>query len=125
MSLTHHLAELATYLQENGVGVDPIPKVKLRGDGQQPQDTFGPTAFYEPDSNCITLYVAGRHPKDILRSFAHEMIHADQNAKGKLKMENNHDPNYTQNNPELRKLEQEAYLRGNMLFRDWTDTRKT
>jgi hypothetical protein len=34
------------------------------------------------------------------------------------------DPNYTQNNEAMRKLEKEAYLKGNMMFRDWTDTRK-
>jgi hypothetical protein len=34
------------------------------------------------------------------------------------------DPNYAQNDKHLRKMEEDAYLRGNMLFRDWTDTRK-
>ena len=124
MDLKKHLAELAYYLQENGVGVDPIPKVKLRGDSQ---DTFGPTAYFDPADTTIVLYVGGRHPKDILRSFAHEMIHADQHAKGKLKpsaVEGADDSNYAQNDSHLRKMEQEAYLRGNMLFRDWTDTRK-
>ena len=30
------------------------------------------------------MYITDRHPKDILRSFAHEMIHHMQNMQGRL-----------------------------------------
>ena len=33
-------------------------------------------------------------------------------------------PGYAQSNPKLRKMEAEAYLLGNMLFRDWEDGKK-
>jgi len=31
---------------------------------------------------------------------------------------------YAQNNPHLRKMEEEAYEKGNMILRDWEDQRK-
>ena len=31
---------------------------------------------------------------------------------------------YAQSNKKMREMEKEAYLEGNMMFRDWTDTRK-
>jgi hypothetical protein len=34
------------------------------------------------------------------------------------------DPRYAQNNKNLRKLEEDAYLRGNMSFRSWEDQYK-
>jgi hypothetical protein len=34
------------------------------------------------------------------------------------------DPRYAQNNEQLRKLEEDAFLRGNMMFRDWADGKK-
>ena len=39
---------------------------------------FGKTAYYDPTEKSVTLYTSDRHPKDILRSFSHEMIHHDQ-----------------------------------------------
>ena len=37
------------------------------------------TAHYEPEQMKITIYVDGRHPKDMLRSIAHELVHHLQN----------------------------------------------
>jgi len=34
------------------------------------------------------------------------------------------DPAYAQTNPYLRKMEEDANLRGNMMFRDFTDQQK-
>lgn len=122
------LGDLTMYMGSNGVNINPAPRVILN---KQPQDMeqpmLNPTAHYSPVDKSIVLYTNGRHMKDILRSFAHEMIHHDQNMKGMLKMElvgDTSDPKYAQNNDHLRKLEEDAYLRGNMLFRDWSDNRK-
>ena len=38
----------------------------------------------EKDTKEIVLYVEGRHIKDIMRSFSHEMIHHHQNLEGRL-----------------------------------------
>jgi len=63
----------------------------------------------------------GRHPKDILRSYAHELIHHHQNLNNKL------DHSQTTNTNEddaLDKIEREAYENGNILFRNWEDSIK-
>lgn len=45
---------------------------------------LGKTAYYEPEKNKISLLYVNRHPKDILRSFAHELVHHKQNCDGQL-----------------------------------------
>jgi hypothetical protein len=42
-------------------------------------------AHYSPSDNNIVVYVGNRNLGDILRSTAHEMVHAKQNQQGKLK----------------------------------------
>lgn len=122
-----HLAELTQYMQECGVNVYPYPKVQLNTTPQDGESIYNTTGYYNPKVKMIVLYVHNRHPKDVLRSFAHEMIHHNQNLEGLMssdKMGEGNDPKYAQNNPHMRKLEEDAYKRGNMIFRDWTDNKK-
>lgn len=123
-----NLAELAWYMKGNGANIEPFPKVQLNNEPQaEPENIFQTTGYYNPQEKVIVLFTYGRHPKDVLRSFAHEMIHHDQNLSGEMtleKMGEGNGPKYAQNNPHLRKLEEDAYLRGNMMFRDWTDNKK-
>jgi len=101
------------------------PGVELHTDEENAKNIFGRTAYYDPQNQLIVLYVSGRHPKDILRSFAHELIHHVQNERGDLDMSTvGNDPQYAQNDTHLRKMEMEAYLKGNMMFRDWEDKTK-
>jgi hypothetical protein len=101
------------------------PGVELHTDEENAKNIFGRTAYYDPQNQLIVLYVSGRHPKDILRSFAHELIHHIQNERGDLDMSTvGNDPQYAQNDTHLRKMEMEAYLKGNMMFRDWEDKTK-
>jgi hypothetical protein len=60
-----------------------------------------------------------RHPKDVMRSFAHEMIHHEQNCNDKL---TNINTTNTNEDGDLPEIEREAYEKGNMMFRNWTDT---
>ena len=60
------------------------PKVVLRKDAENGALTLGRTAYYDPSELTIVLYTSNRHPKDILRSFAHELIHHVQNERGDL-----------------------------------------
>lgn len=87
---------------------------------------LGKTAHYDPSTMEIVVYVDGRHPKDIMRSFSHELVHHHQNENG---MFNNvggeSGDGYAQSNSHLRKMEKEAYLKGNMCFRDWEDGYKS
>lgn len=100
------------------------PKVVLRKDEENGALTLGRTAYYDPAELTIVLYVSNRHPKDILRSFAHELIHHVQNERGDLHLGDSTDPQYAQNDEHLRKMEKEAYLQGNLLMRDFEDNFK-
>tara|TARA_R110002167_G_scaffold195088_1_gene397834 strand:+ start:576 stop:1340 length:765 start_codon:yes stop_codon:yes gene_type:complete len=87
---------------------------------------LGKTAYYDPSSMEITIYVDGRHPKDIMRSLSHELVHHNQNENGMFDQDHGPSGNgYAQSNPHLRKMEKEAYLKGNMCFRDWEDGYKS
>lgn len=126
-NLAPYFTSITEYMEKEGLKVRPAPKVILSKDKSYVNDVFGKTAWYEPESKSITLVTEGRHDKDILRSFTHELIHHAQNLRGDMKESNVealNDPNYTQNNKHLRKLEAEAYLKGNMFFRDWEDSVK-
>ena len=100
------------------------PKVVLRQDRENGAMTLGRTAFYDPSELKIVLYITGRHPKDILRSFAHELIHHVQNERGDLHIGDASNPQYAQQDEHLRDMEKEAYLEGNMLMRDFEDNFK-
>lgn len=121
-----HLAELSQYMQDNGISVYPLPKVQLNSQPQHGDSISCKTGYYDPQNKLVVLFTFGRHDKDILRSFAHEMIHHSQNLAGEMtpeKMGEGGDPKYAQNNPHMRKLEEDAYKRGNMAFRDYTDNK--
>ena len=100
------------------------PKLFLRQDKENGAMTLGRTAFYDPSELKIVLFITGRHPKDILRSFAHELIHHVQNERDDLNLGDSSDPQYAQKDDHLRKMEMEAYLKGNMLMRDFEDNFK-
>ena len=100
------------------------PKLFLRQHKENGAMTLGRTAFYDPEELKIVLFITGRHPKDILRSFAHELIHHVQNERGDLQLGDSSDPQYAQKDDHLRKMEMEAYLKGNMLMRDFEDNFK-
>jgi len=84
----------------------------------KPQGDLGSTAMYNMVDDTVTLYTNGRHPKDILRSLAHELVHHCQNCRGEFDELGEIEEDYIQKNPHLREMEREAYL-GNMEFRDW------
>jgi hypothetical protein len=67
----------------------------------------------------VVLYTHGRHPKDIARSYAHEMIHHIQNLEDRL---GDITTTNTQEDDYLNDIEAEANLKGTMTFRNWTDS---
>lgn len=104
---------------------DKIPTLNFIEDEENAKDMFGRTAHYNPNTSEITVYITGRHPKDIMRSVAHEVIHHAQNCRGEFDNAFNlGEEGYAQSNNHLRKMEKQAYLLGNMLFRDWEDNLK-
>ncbi len=100
------------------------PRLFLKKDAQNSKMPLGKTAHYDPANQSVTLYISSRHPKDILRSYAHELIHHIQNLRGDLSPEKmgSMGSNYAQDNDHMRNMEKEAYLQGNMCFRDWEDS---
>jgi hypothetical protein len=103
-------------MYNQGLTIDPAPEIEFVEDEDNAKNPLGKTAYYDPNNKVIALYVTGRHPKDILRSFAHEMIHHCQNLEGRLG--NIHTTNVNEDDF-LKALEREAYERGNMAFRSW------
>ena len=114
------LDELTQHMIDKGYNIEPLPGLELIDDDvTNAEDFFGKTAYYQPDTQTIVLYTHGRHPKDIARSYAHEMIHHIQNLEGRL---GNITTTNTQEDDHLNDIEAEANLKGTMTFRNWTDS---
>jgi hypothetical protein len=121
-TLKDAMLSLTTYMIENDMNITPLPKIKIiDDDSKNAEGIFGSTAYYNPNECSITLYTLNRHPKDILRSYAHEMIHRIQDNEGRLK---NVATTNTNEDDDLLELEKEAYLNGNITFRNWEDSLK-
>src|SRR3990167_1668047 len=103
---------------------DKPVNVRFLSDDENAQRTLARTGNYNPDASLISIYINGRHIKDILRSLAHEVIHHHQNCSGKLINDKEYELGYAQKDDNARELEKEAFLTGNILFRDWEDTLK-
>jgi hypothetical protein len=111
---------LTKHMLDKGMNIVPLPKVVFKhGDAENAKQFLGKTAYYNPETTEIVLYTEGRHPKDIVRSFSHEMVHHIQNLEGRL---GNVATTNTLEDDYLDKLEQEANLNGTMTFRNWTDS---
>ena len=114
------IMQLTQHMLDKGMNIEPLPKVEfIDGDSDNARDFLGKTAYYNPENQTITLFTEGRHPKDIVRSFAHEMIHHIQNLENRL---GDVSTTNTMEDDNIDKLEQEANLKGTMTFRNWTDS---
>lgn len=80
-------------------------------------EALGKTAMYNPSTSSVYVYVTNRHPKDILRSIAHELMHHKQNCDGRL------DKTDEEGSDNLMELEAEAQMAG-LLVRMFEDGRK-
>ena len=106
------------------LGFKRPPRLFIKQDSENSKSPLGKTAYYQPNEQSITIYGTGRHCKDMLRSVAHELVHHHQNERGDFDNCGGTEPGYAQNDEHLRNMEKEAYLKGNMLFRDWEDSCK-
>jgi hypothetical protein len=111
------------FAQEH-IGFEYPPKLFLKRDQKNANDPLGKTAFYDPEAKSITLYISGRHPKDILRSLGHELVHHKQNCCGEFEDTGDMGPGYAQRDPHLRDMEEKANLHGSMCLRDFEDLLK-
>ena len=129
---TPYMGSIVEYMIDEGMKITPLPEIKIRRDEAEAANFFGKTAYYSPgvkgeDSSGepfigeVVLYVEGRHPKDIMRSFTHEMVHHMQNLEGRLGVRTTTNTN---EDDQLVEIEKEAYLKGNITFRNWEDSVK-
>jgi hypothetical protein len=62
--------------------VDSLPKMQFAPElNTSDQPSFG---MYSPDDNMLAVALSNRHPVDILRTVAHELVHFKQNMNGEL-----------------------------------------
>jgi hypothetical protein len=106
------------------MGFNRPPKLFLRQNSQNSADPLGKTGFYDPANESITIYITDRHPKDVMRSLAHELMHHTQKCNGDFdNLENVGEQGYAQNDSHLRSMEIQAY-QASIVFRDWEDSIK-
>jgi hypothetical protein len=118
------IKQFLPFAQEK-MGFKKPPKLFLRGSAKNAANPLGKTAFYDPAAKAVTLYITDRHPKDVMRSLSHELVHHTQNCRGDFNSVGEMGEGYAQNDEHLREMEREAYEVGNMCFRDWEDSIKS
>ncbi len=107
---------------KKALGFEHPVRVIMRHDAENAEQSLGKTAYYDPENNLIVLYVTNRHPKDVLRSFSHELVHHAQNCRGDL--DDLTTAGHYAEDGKGREIEEEAYLQGNLNVRDWEDSIK-
>jgi len=112
------------YSQEQ-LGFDKPVSIIFQSDEDNAAKMLGKTAYYDPEQLEVVLYTDGRHPKDVMRSLSHELVHHAQNCRGDFTSAESTSPGYAQEDPHLRDMEREAYEKGNLIFRDFEDLIKT
>jgi len=95
--------------------------ISFDSDADNASKMLGRTGQYNPDDFSVSIYVDGRHPKDVLRSLSHELVHHTQNCNGDFDSAGELGAGYAQENPAMRDAELDAYKRGNIIFRDFED----
>lgn len=126
--LGHMESYLKSFLPfaQKRMGFNRPPSIFFDSDEQNSKNVLGKTAHYNPESMEVVVYVDGRHPKDVIRSLSHELVHHTQNCRGDLNSDvaGETELGYAQNNPHMRNMESEAYEKGNLCMRDWEDSVK-
>ena len=125
------MAETLGYLNEflpfskEKMNYDRPVKIRFVSDQTNAGDVLGKTAHYNPSIDEIAVYVDERHPKDIMRSISHELVHHSQNCRGEFDGTTTlGEQPYMQTSEHLNEMERQAYEVGNMTFRIWEDNYK-
>ena len=116
--LTPLIQEFYPYAKKH-MGFDRDASIVFESDLENAKNPLGKTAFYDPSNDTVTIFVDNRHPKDIMRSISHELVHHHQNCDGRLDNIGPTHEGYAQSDTYLREMEEDAYRRGNLIFRDW------
>lgn len=102
------LEKFAAYCSDE-LGIENAPRIQLKRDPawSQRNSTFG---RYMPKINTLTLSVANRHPMDIMRTLAHELVHRRQDEIEPM-------PGHAGDTGS--KWENQANAQAGVLMRDW------
>ena len=124
----YHLEQMVDnffpYSQQQ-LGFDQPVTIVFQSDDENALKMLGKTAYYDPENMQVVLYTDNRHPKDVMRSLSHELVHHAQNCRGDFTSADSTYEGYAQADPHLREMEREAYTKGNLIFRDFEDLIKT
>ena len=123
-SLEPHVQGMYDFFDQK-IGFKKPPTMHFDSDPNNQSNVLGKTAYYDPSSLEIHIFTDGRHPKDMLRSIAHELIHHQQNLEDRLNVGGYMGQGYYLENKKMKMLEQEAMLKGNALMREYEDTTKS
>ena len=80
-SLGPHVQGMYDYF-DHKIGFNKPPTIHFDSDPGNQSNVLGKTAYYDPSNLELHVFTDGRHPKDMLRSIAHELIHHQQNLEG-------------------------------------------
>lgn len=111
------------YAQKH-MGFNKPLKVILKKDKNNSKELLGKTGLYDPNDSKVYLYVSGRHPKDILRTLSHELVHHKQNCEDRFNNIPISENGNVKDNDYIKELEKEAYETGNIVFREWEEKLK-
>lgn len=91
----------------NELGIKSLPKIKIQNDN--------PSSFggYNPATKELLTTTKNRHPMDIFRTVAHELIHHKQNEDGKIGMD------IAQEGSDGSDIENEANSMAGVIMRKW------
>ena len=123
LDVMHKLLKQFVPFAQKRRGFNKPVDINLVSDPQNSKDPLGKTAYYDPNNMKIALFVDKRHPKDLMRSLAHELTHHAQNCRGEFDNLPKLGEDYAQTNQHMREMERQAY-EGTMLLRDFEDQLK-
>lgn len=131
-NLEKYVSSMILLFESKDFNLKPYPSIEFSDETTFDNKLLGYTGHYIFNEKKIIIYTSGRHIKDIMRSLAHELVHHNQFMKGftlnnidQMKLS---DPSWREKEEFLKHLENysyiegDAYLKGNLLFRTWTDS---
>lgn len=116
--------DVVSFFKENGIDLgEKAPEISFDASPASRFDVFAPTGHYDFTKDEITLRTDNRHAKDIMRTLCHELVHAWQYRNDPEGYAEFDKTGNLKDNPKLLEYERQAYERGNILFRMWTEAR--
>lgn len=78
--ITNHFREFLALCKEE-LGLKKLPKIQWDSGADTKQTSFG---CFNNDDQSIRVSIKDRHPNDIMRTLAHELVHYKQYLDGKI-----------------------------------------